>query len=61
MFLITIVKAVGNWWENWHHFEVLVSYEYSHAFNGFKQVQIAYLAVMSYLDKLVTYNLYTAS
>ena len=32
---------------------MLVSYEYSHALNGFKQVQIAYLAAISYLDKLV--------
>ena len=30
-----------------------VSYKYSHALNGFKQVQIAYLAAISYLDKLV--------
>ena len=30
-----------------------VSYEYSRALNGFKQVQIAYLAAISYLDKLV--------
>ena len=30
----------------------LVSYEYSHALNGLKEAQIAYLAAISYLDKL---------
>ena len=30
----------------------LVSYEYSHALNGLKEAQIAYLAAVSYLDKL---------
>ena len=30
------VKAAGDQRENWHHFEVLVSYEYHHALNGFK-------------------------
>ena len=32
-----------------HRFVVLVSYKYSYALNGFKQVQIAYLTVISYL------------
>ena len=39
------VRAVGNKWENRHRFKVLVSCEYSPRINGFKQVQIAYLAV----------------
>ena len=47
---------VGKKQKNWHHLEVLVSYEYSHALNGFKQVQIAYLAAISYLDKLVQFS-----
>ena len=40
---------------------MLVSYEYSHALNGFKQVQIAYLAGISYLDSYSSlfYQLHT--
>ena len=34
-------------------FKLLVSYDVQQAENGFKQVEIAYLAVISHLDKLV--------
>ena len=47
------VRGVGDKRKNRYRFEVWVSYEYSHTLNDFKQVQIAYLAAISYLDKLV--------
>ena len=42
------VRAVGNYLGNRHRFKVLVGYEYSHAMNGFKQVQIVYQEAKCY-------------
>ena len=46
-------KAIGTRWENRHGFKGLVSYECSYASMASNKCNIAYLVVISHLDKLV--------